>query len=364
MNTSQTHLLSAEQLEGFLENKLSSEEMKRVQHLLDDCELSREALQGYTLVPGAFADLGDIKSDIASKAGIRKGINGKSIVFAASFVCVGVFFMYWFLSDTKEYVKASDAPTVMQSSVSAPQTNPLSPVEDHFVNPDAKVVAITMPKPIREKGDTQSVMTIETNVIVPVPIEVKTAPILEQKPIVPAKPEASYNAQVGFIFDLKITDFDKYYATSIEVREPKLSGTPAQFENQDGAIDADKNSDGEVVRAVPAEQFLQEGLLAFRDGRFGKCVSKMDVLLKNNPDDVNALFYTAVSYVKLELYSKAIPLLDKIIEDQNNVFDEEAEWYKALALEGNGDEALAQALFQKISSEGGFYATQASKKLK
>jgi len=364
MNTSQTYLLSAEQLEGFLDNKLSPEEMKRVQHLLDDCELSREALQGYKLVPGAFADLSDIKSSIAAKSGIRQGISLKSVVVASAFVAVGVMLLYWSLSDRKEYVKYSDAPMVAQSSSPDPQKNPLSPAEDHFVNPDAKVVVITMPKPIREKGDTQRVLSIVTNVIEPVPIEVKTAPVLEQKPIVPTKPEASYNAQVGFIFDLKVTDFDKYYTNSIEVREPKLSGTPAQFENQDGAIDADKNSDGEVVRSVPAEQFLQEGLLAFRDGRFGKCVSKMEVLLQNKPADVNALFYTAVSYVKLEMFSKAIPLLDKIIADPNNVFDEEAEWYKALALEGNGDAAAANELFKKIADESGFYSEQARRRVK
>jgi tetratricopeptide (TPR) repeat protein len=200
--------------------------------------------------------------------------------------------------------------------------------------------------------------------VMPIPVDAQLKPIVDSVPVATSVAASEkYNASAGYIVDLKVTEFDKYYRSqTIEVKELKLGGTPAEFEDQDaGKKDA---KDGEIVHSVPSDQFLREGLLAFRDARYGKCVSKMEVLLTHNPDDINALFYTAVSYVKLEMYSKAIPLLDKIIADPNNVFDEEAEWYKALALEGNGDTAAAQELFKKISTNGGFYSKQAASRLK
>ncbi|HTF02958.1 MAG TPA: hypothetical protein VK826_03000 [Bacteroidia bacterium] len=363
MDTSQhTHSLSAEQLEAFLQNKLPAEETKRVQSLLDDCELSREALEGYTLVPGAFADVDGLKKNIAAKSGMSSLVNLNSILVAGVIVGVGLAVYLWPSDNKSEVADNVKQPDVNMQLTLTPQANSLSPAEDHFVNPEARVVAVTLPKAKPGRGDTQMVMNYESRVIEPIPVDDKEQPIVETKPVVPVKVEAGYNAQVGFIADLKVTEFDKYYATPIEVKEVPLTGVPAKYEDDNGmTVDYEQE---ETVRLVPADQFLREGLIAFRDGRYGKCVSKMEVLLEHNPNDINALFYTAVSYVRLEMYSKAVPLLDKIILDENNVFDEEAEWYKAVALEGNGDAGAAKELFQKIAGAGGFYADQAKKHLR
>lgn len=366
MNTSHTSTaLSAEQLEAFLQGKLSAEETKRVQHLLDDCELSKEALEGYALVPGAFADVAGLQKSIAAKSGMTSlswstiGLSVVAIGIIATLITV-------FYPDDELPVVAQQQPPAQSYSLSVPPPeNALSPGEDHFVNPEAVMVAVTIPKnTVTSTGDTITKIDFSAEVLQPISLDANQQPLIDTVSVVPKVAEReAYNAQVGFLFDLKITEFDRYYTTqTIEVRELKLGGIPAEFEGQD-VIKLDEK-DRETVRSVPADQFLREGLLAFRDARYGKCISKMEVLLTNNPDDINALFYTAVSYVKLEMYSKAIPLLDKIIADANNVFDEEAEWYKALALDGNGDSAAAQALFKSISDKGGFYSKQAAGKMR
>ncbi len=365
MNTSHTSTaLSAEQLEAFLQGKLSAEETKRVQHLLDDCELSKEALEGYALVPTAFADVEALKKSIAAKSGMTSlswSTIGLSLVaIAALSVAVTVFLN----QDPKpEPIAVNTENIVPDNSVAPAPTNILSPGEDHFVNPEAKLIALNVAESDKNpKGDVTSMPNQEFTVM-PIPVDSNMQLIVNPVPVTVTKVEFTYNAQVGFIVDLKVTEFDKYYTTqTIEVKELKLGGVPAEFEGQD-VIKFDEKDDP-AVHSVPADQFLREGLVAFRDGRYGKCISKMEGLLTHNPDDINALFYTAVSYVKLEMYSKAIPLLDKIIADPNNVFDEEAEWYKALALEGNGDSAAADELFKKISDDGGFYSKQAAARLK
>lgn len=364
MNTSQTtQLLSAEQLEAFLQNKLSAEETRRVQHLLDDCELSREALQGYNLVPGAFADVAGLKKSIAAKSGMTSLGWGAISLGVVAIAAISVFFAMFYGQDNTP--KTAEVKTDQAESVVVPEpANTLSPSEDHFVNPEAKVVAVLARGNEKMNRDSQNVVTNQNLVIEPIPVDDKQQPIVKPEPVVPVKPEASYNAQVGFIVDLKVTDFDKYYTTQIEVKELPLTGTDAKFETKDGLGDPKDEKEEETVRLVPADQFLREGLVAFRDARYGKCISKMEILLQNNPDDVNALFYTAVSYVKLEMYSKAIPLLDKILSGKNNVFHEEAEWYKGLALEGTGDVVSADVIFTGIRDKGGFYSKQAGEKVK
>jgi hypothetical protein len=364
MNTSRNTLLSAEQLELFLQNKLSAEETQRVQHLLDDCELSREALEGYKLVPGAFADLDFIKKEIAAKSGMNSVLNAWTIGLSLAAVCAIVIFVLFLSSGpSSETKQLADNSSVQISLPMAPE-NPLSPSDDHFVNPDAKTIAVNVP--VRKKINQDSAITVNVvdTFIEPLAIPSEDAGLLKSEPVVSKKTEVNYNAQVGFIVDLKVTNYDLYYKGEIAVRELPLTGTPAKYETEDGLGDSKEEKDDLPVRMVPADQFLREGLLAFREGRYGRCIGKMETLLEHNPEDINAMFYTAVSYVKLEMYSKAIPLLDKIILADNNVFDEEAEWYKALALEGNGDTEAAANLFIKIRDNGGFYAKQAESKLK
>jgi|GEM_PF-1980861 len=359
MNTSRNTLLSAEQLELFLQNKLSAEESHRVQHLLDDCELSREALEGYKLVPGAFADLDFIKKEIVAKSGMSSVLNAWTIGLSlAVVVAIAVTVLFLSSGPSNESKQIADNPSTQLSLPMAPE-NPLSPSDDHFVNPEAKTVAVSVPMQKQITKDSAVTVNVLDTFIEAVVITSENPGLLNTEPIVPKKPEANYNAQVGFIFDLKVTNYDLYYKDEIAVRDLPLTGTPAKYETEDGLGDSKEEKDDLPVRLVPADQFLREGLLAFRDGRYGRCIGKMETLLEHNPDDINALFYTAVSYVKLEMYSKAIPLLDKIIAAENNVFDEEAEWYKALALDANGDSDAAQSLFVKIRDNGGFYAKQA-----
>jgi tetratricopeptide (TPR) repeat protein len=178
-------------------------------------------------------------------------------------------------------------------------------------------------------------------------------------PVVPKNPEIGYNASIGYIMDLKVTEFEKYYRKMVEVDELEFTGVSAQFDN----FASEQENDGETVREVPAEQFLNEGLRAFHNGHYGKCIEKMEVLRKNNPSDLNAAFYMGVSYVKLEMYEKSIPFFDQVLNSPNNVFHEEANWYKALALIGNGNTEAAKKVLTEISQKDGFYKEKAAAKL-
>ncbi|MEO5641673.1 MAG: hypothetical protein ABIQ40_19200 [Bacteroidia bacterium] len=350
--------LSPKELSDLLNGKLDAKSNARIKKLLNDCELSKEALAGFTAVPGAAAEISSLNKDIALKSGMVKTplwVSVVTVVIGISLVA-GMGYVLWpHEPELLDVPLAYTQPPVILPS-NAPAEVVLTPKAEHFVNPEAKPKpqpVISAAKPI----DTTA-KTPESN---PNPIEVSPPDPIEVKPVVPVNPEAGYNASVGFIQDLKVTEFEKYYRKSIEVRELPLKGVSAKFEDEDKQK---KETEQETVRNVPAEQFLNDGLRAFHDGKYGRCIEKMEVLKKNNEKDLNAAFYMGVSYVKLEMFEKAITMFDEVLNASNNVFHEEAKWYKALALIGNGETAAAKVLLNEIASKNGFYKEMAVAKLK
>ncbi len=356
-----TDHLSPKELSDLLSGKLDAKSNERVKKLLNDCELSKEALAGFSAVPSAIGDLPDLKKQIATKAGIVKTpiwISVVTIAIGVSLV-IGMGYVLW-PHDPEISQNNFEDKNIPQNNLTteSAQSVGLTPKAEHFVNPEAK----PKPKAMLSQGvvkDSSVVKTSDGNhEAIPVLPEEK----IDVKPTIPQHPEAGYNGSVGFIMDLKITEFEKYYRKTIKVREPILKGVPAQFEDEKKK--AEDGNESETVRNVPTEQFLNEGLRAFHDGKYGRCIEKMEILKKNNEKDLNATFYMGVSYVKLEMFEKAIGMLDEVINSSNNVFHEEAYWYKALALIGNGESDAAKKILVEIAGKDGFYRGKAVEKLK
>ena len=356
--------LSQADLEDYLKGNSDPKAKSRVKKLLDDCELSREALAGFTAMPAALGDIPALKKSIAAKSGITmmKWLNYTMIVLGGALLVAMVIIL---LPGGKDHVVTDNqvinvAPIIpqVQNNIAPPSSSiDISPEGEHFVNPEMKTVP----------GATISSGEKNDSSVVTKPIEVTYVPLkiidTAKVPVVPVdskKPSPGYNASVGFILDLKITEFEKYYRKTIAVNDIEFTGISAQYDNFADA----KSDDNETVRNVPAEDFLNEGLKAFHDGHYGKCIEKMEVLKKNNANDLNAAFYIGVSYVELEMYAKAIPYFDQVLNATNNVFHEEANWYKALALIGNGNTEAGKKLLEEISKQDGFYKEKASAKLK
>lgn len=347
--------LSQQQLEAYLNGTLDPSAKSKVEELLNDCELSKEALAGYSAFPAAIGDIAGLKNQIAAKSGM--GVSKIWLNVLAGTVAVAVIATaYYFLKPTEKNPVA-EIPQTKTALVQNPPVNTepamvLTPQAEHFVNPESKPES---PATIAaaKKDSAANKLTPENN---PQSLPVSEPPVVEVKPVVPANPEPGYNASVGFILDLKITEYEKYKDQVVKVNVPQLRGLSAQYESYD--VQSSEYVE-DSVRKIPADFYLREGLKSFRDGRYGRCIEKMEVLRKNNANDLNAAFYMGVSYVKLEMHGKAIPLLDQILNSPNNVFHEEARWYKALALLGNGQTEAGNKLLNEIANADGFYQSKA-----
>lgn len=352
--------LSQQQLEAYLNGTLDPSARSKVDQLLQDCELSKEAVAGYSAIPAAISDIAGLKKQIAAKSGMgvsKIWLNVLAGTAVAAIITATAIFLNSSGDKKTAEIPKNNLPVLPAPPASSEPVMVLTPQSEHFVNPDAKPEPVNYKTAAAKKDSASQVKPIAVS---PQPIEVSDPPLIDVKPVVPAHPETGYNASIGYILDLKITEYEKYKDQHVTVAVPQLKGLSAQYESYD--VDAGEYKE-DTVRKIPAERYLRDGLKAFRDARYGRCIEKMEVLRKSNDKDLNAAFYMGVSYVKLEMFGKAIPLLDQILNATNNVFHEEARWYKAQALLGNGEKEAAKQLLTEIAAKEGFYQQKAKEML-
>ncbi len=115
------------------------------------------------------------------------------------------------------------------------------------------------------------------------------------------------------------------------------------------------------------ETNLREGLKYFQQAEYSKalgCFLKIEETGNGNP---SATFYAGASYQGLEEYHKAVEQYEHLLNSRENLFMEQARWYKTLCFVALGDHTLALAELEAIISEEGYYSSQAKdleKKLK
>jgi tetratricopeptide (TPR) repeat protein len=115
---------------------------------------------------------------------------------------------------------------------------------------------------------------------------------------------------------------------------------------------------------VAADRVLKSGLAYFGKEKYNAALEEFQLLLENNPEDVNALFYSAVSFYKIGKYNKAVKNLEAVVASRNNVFHPEAKWNLALVNLKTGEKAKAKILLNEIVNDKGFYSKRAADKLK
>lgn len=146
------------------------------------------------------------------------------------------------------------------------------------------------------------------------------------------------NAPVIYLYDFKITDYTNLYF------------------KEDG--------NAEIINDTAASKFLSLAMKNFLEKRFDESHAALAHLLALENNDPNALFYSGLCYYYTKEYEKAIVLLSSIRQLTNNVFKQEAAWYKMLCLENMNKKQEAKTMCTEIAAEQGFYAAKAKEKLK
>ncbi len=81
-------------------------------------------------------------------------------------------------------------------------------------------------------------------------------------------------------------------------------------------------------------------------------------------NQITAKFYSGICYIELEQFDKALESFEYVINDKDNLFVEQAEWYLGLIYLMNNQKTQALDQFGKIAKSDSYYATQAKEILK
>jgi tetratricopeptide (TPR) repeat protein len=87
-------------------------------------------------------------------------------------------------------------------------------------------------------------------------------------------------------------------------------------------------------------------------------------LLKNVSDNTVSDYYLGISYIETHQFLEAKNAFHKITQKENNLFTEQAEWYKGLCLLKLKELPEAIELFTSISMSSSIYNQNAKEILK
>jgi tetratricopeptide (TPR) repeat protein len=301
-----------------------------------------DALDGYSDNPNALSALKRMDQK-------RSGRSKTWVNFSFGlFLVIG--FLYYFSPASKSPTPAKKA-TALKTHLTQLSHETLKTLEK--INPKDEIVPRLLQSDFKVK-DKQSNFPIHENPAFPSE-ELVQLPIQPKGKVDRAQIQRRRNfAMETYIQDLKVLDY-RYYRTKVKSdRSTLLTGTPAALETSQSEM-----STKELLE-ISYINYLTSTLSDFNQGEYKVALRGFDEILKSYPDDVNALFYSALCLYNLQQFSlceQRLSLIDLVRFDN---FDEEQKWYLLLCYRSQGKTEAFTSLRKEIIQENGFYATKAN----
>ncbi len=162
---------------------------------------------------------------------------------------------------------------------------------------------------------------------------------------------------------LKMIDYSNIYNSEIKIDKfVEEGGLNADYEKKSETKDVSVPE--QITEYISYSDFLEESMTLFDKGRFEDAIRNFSIINREFPEELNAKYYSGLAYYELENYEQAIINLDYVIDYPVNVFNEDANWYKAHTLLNLNRTGEAKLLLQKIADENGSYSRKAKRKLR
>ncbi len=168
------------------------------------------------------------------------------------------------------------------------------------------------------------------------------------------------NAPVVFISNLKVTNYRLYYFKQSEAINLDINvGLLAQYGSNADIERTTLNRSN----AYFAHKIIRQAMRLFNSKNLTNCIEELTLLYNYNKDDANAQFYLGMCYYQLGKYAIAQTYFQKNLDNINNIFHQESEYYQALCLLNTKqtDEGIKQ--LKTIVSNKGFYSNRAQETL-
>jgi tetratricopeptide (TPR) repeat protein len=372
--------VSQEEIENYISANLSEKEKYEIELKAQSSDLDFDALEAFEQNPEKLIEFNNIKAQISTNF-FKTTSNLRYFIITGIAATITIFFIFY-----------ADIFTTENNNKSMLATNSLTEEKENTIIQDDSGIAQELfiedtPKEISgekaleefksedldfseaETGNSIDIVTkssdkykngyYDSSVIRLLQKEAETlSPIddISKKD----KIAFAYNSQIKYLIHYKIVDY------SVFNRENK------SLEDRTIGLDARYSNDGDEIQETQTLvdkdlnlsyfTYLEKAILKYDKKEYTESISMFNTILEQYPNDLNAIFYKAMSYYQLEKYEKAIKYYNKSIESELNIFNQESEYYKALSLlHTNKDEGIK--LLQIISNDALFYSQKAMIKL-
>ncbi len=386
--------LTQDELIRYHQNKMSESEKHLVEHHLTDCELCSEALEGIVLLPD-MNSLENASEKINAKyltKPIEKNLfqNSKVWYAAASVIVLFVFGSVFFNYVAKKNNQVSENAAIQKglnnSDKAVIKEAPQQPnvqaaaIGDTVVQLVSKASRKVADKSYesakdyskqREQQIQPATISSATNQLPHGTVvykdekseatqedaaaEVLSAPeekkdVILETPVITAKANSKYKTyNYSREYNRKERKNLERFSTQ-EANQAKAGINEPLYKSADSG----KNNYDNLVAAAISE---------YESKNYKEALKKFNDILNKHPDDVNALYYSALCYEEQGNYNSAIKYLDKLLAQPIELFNQDAQWHRALIFIEQKENDKAKLLLQEIIVANGFYAEQAKLKL-
>lgn len=377
------HPVTRQEMEAYLSGRLSPSEMHNIELKLESHAMSTEALEGFQNHPEAINSVDEINANIQARLQKQKSWTVNHTLIAAGIAGVlvlsgGYFFNNIVQSDTFLTEKTPDKPTT------------IPPSEVHFIISEPIVITKEIERELEEANELPTEQQITAEFIeLHQPLTIETDGILnddrtdslvesiiELEPLTPiisgqtkeirAEKIVRSNIKVAYLHHFLVVDYSDLYTAGIVnevIQHDVNSGTPVWLEHKNDEVNAVNQDPIVQTVKVPYLEFLKDAQLKYKKNQYKTSLKDYHRILKQYPQDVNALFYGGLCYYNLNKPNRAIQYFDNVINNSVNTFQQEGEFYKALSLLALNKFGQGNGLLQQIIEKGGYYTEQAKEQL-
>ncbi|MFA5152815.1 MAG: tetratricopeptide repeat protein [Clostridia bacterium] len=120
-----------------------------------------------------------------------------------------------------------------------------------------------------------------------------------------------------------------------------------------------------ITRSLNNDILMQEAVVLYKNKNYKEAANIFKQILKENNSNIAAIqLYSGISYLEIKEYQKANSLFNQIINHNDNLYIEQAEWCLGFCFIMENDKEKAIEQFKKIMSEKGYYSKNAKQILK
>jgi tetratricopeptide (TPR) repeat protein len=119
-----------------------------------------------------------------------------------------------------------------------------------------------------------------------------------------------------------------------------------------------------LFRSVTTTNPAINGVDCYNAHRFDEAISQFTLVLNDNREHPMSNFFMGLCYMEKTQFEKASSYFQNVINEKDNLFIEQAQWYLALSMLGSKNENDAYRLLNQIVNTNGYYHRNAKDLLK